>query len=167
MNTIEICPGCSRPAHPGETDDAGYHPACVRAVGVRTHAALTSLDRALRRYERLASPPRHLQIPLVGDLDDVAHAARQARRRGDVERADVLADWCEREWTRQQALACWPGRSRVAWVALRERLARAADWAHRTGTLTPTARLLAADRIRAIEHEIHCHDVNDTLAALN
>ncbi len=132
----------------------------------RAHA-WDALDRALRRYERMASPPRHLQIPLVGDLSDLVRAERRARARGQSERADELADSCAVECERQQKLACWPGRSRVAWETLRDRLLRAVDWADRTGALNPAARLLAADRLQAIDHEIRCHDVVDALAALN
>lgn len=113
--------------------------ASMHSLASMRQQALDSVNLALRRFEALASPPRHLQFPLVGDLDAVVRAERNAIARGDYARAEELADLCEREVERRERLLLWRKgeyrRSRGAWQALANRLATAIDWATRTGAI--------------------------------
>lgn len=126
-----------------------------------------NLRTALSRYERLSSPPRHLLTPLCGDLDAVIRAERRCRERGQLERADELADWAEREYTRRQRLATWSGRSRKAWVAAARRLESAIEWAIRCGALTGDSITFCADRLRDAQFQVQRHDLQAHLDSLN
>lgn len=134
-------------------------------------AALASLNRALCRFEHMASAPRHLQFPLVGDINATLRAERKARERGDHDRADELADWCEREIARSKAYLAWQNgksrRSRVAWQALADRLQTAIEWAVRVGAIDGESVVCASDLQRECLAHVRNHDVIANLDSLN
>ncbi|HKQ66010.1 MAG TPA: hypothetical protein VJZ73_13430 [Methylomirabilota bacterium] len=133
--------------------------------------SIASLNRALRRFERMASPPRHLQYPIVGDLHAVERAASRAFERGDIARGEELAELVHLETVRIGRALSWRDgkrrRSRIAWQALADRLARAIDWAIRTGALTGDSVVFAADRQRECVAQVRHHDTLAALARLN
>lgn len=93
--------------------------------------ALADLNLALRRWERLASPPRHLEYPQLPSTLDAERALLQARIRGDARRAAELLEAIAAELTRRSLLSDWQsgklGRSARAWHALVARLEAAID----------------------------------------
>lgn len=124
----------------------------------RQHA-LDALNAALRRFYRMAEPPRHLQYPLVGNLDTTLALARRARTRGDRTRADMLFDLADREYERRERYAEWlrgqRRRSRVAWLAVAKRIHVALAWAIEIGAIAGEEVVLAADRRNAAMREVH------------
>ena len=133
--------------------------------------ALNNLNTALRRYERLASPPQHLQLPLCGDLEALVLAERRARERGDHVYADELSACCDREAARRQNYQLWlcgqRSRSKTAWWAMADRLTLAIDWCQRTGVLEGNRLTFAKDRQADCEARIRSCDVQVIIDTLN
>lgn len=111
---------------------------------------IDELERASRRYDRLAAPPRWLHYPLVGSLHVVLAFHDRAVQCGDVRRAQELADLGQREYARRELLENWPGRSRVAWQAIADRMQSAFMDAVQAGVIDP-----ASDSARAYLDRIH------------
>lgn len=106
---------------------------------LNTAAISDELARSLRRYERLCSMPRHLQFPLVGDLDAVSRMARKARHDGRLTRADELDAMLEAEYARREQADRWrtgqADRSAACWAGLQCRLWNARQDAVAAGLL--------------------------------
>lgn len=81
-----------------------------------------NLRTALSRYERLAAPPRHLTMPLVGSLDAAEHWLRRHLDTGRYDQAAELSVMVRAERRRIRLLGAWEGRSVWAWRAMRDRL---------------------------------------------
>lgn len=120
-----------------------------------TSTAIRNLRLALTRYERLASPPRHLQLPLVGDLASYRKAHAAAVASGRTERARELGMYIDDELARRARLEQWQGRSPYAWDALVYRLWNARQDAVAAGVLDPTGDAYRAitDRLTDARHE--------------
>lgn len=120
----------------------------------------SELARTLRRYERLCSMPRHLQFPLVGDLDACSRAERTARAAGNTHRANELGALIEAEYERRDRAYCWRtgtfGRSAAAWAGIQCRLWNARAAAVATGLLERGAPsyVFVSDRLRDIEFRL-------------
>lgn len=99
-----------------------------------------ALRLALVRWERLSSPPRHLQFPLVGcGVQALVKAEANARRGGRIAQADELAELVRREQERIYRLEDWRrgtvGRSSAAWDEVTARLWNARQDAVAAGVL--------------------------------
>lgn len=116
----------------------------------RTDAATRNLRLALTRYERLASPPRHLQRPVVGDLAGYQRAHAAAVAAGRTERARELGLAIDDELTRRARLEQWQGRSPYAWAALVCRL-----WNARHDAVAAGVLLHGSDAYRSISDRLN------------
>lgn len=96
-----------------------------RIEDTRRAATTAELMRCITMYERLASPPRHLQYPRVQSLHATITLHDRAVQRGDARRANELAELCQLEYARRDALERWPGRSLKAWRAAADRMTAA------------------------------------------
>lgn len=87
---------------------------------------VTELSRALRRYEALCSPPRHLLYPLASDLPALDRAITRALDRGDEATSLELSAMRVAELLRRDRLRDWQrgvcDRSPCAWDAIELRL---------------------------------------------
>lgn len=113
----------------------------------RHHGQRRALASALLRYERMSSPPGHLQYPLVPSLPGARSAELAAARRGDVRGAAALHDWIAREERRLYRLAHWRGRSVRAWAWTVARLALAIRNARDAGFLVGDMLRYCGDRL--------------------
>lgn len=131
--------------HAAETETRNLAPIADRAAA----DARAELRRALARYEALASTPRHLATPLVGDRASWSRAILAADRAGNAARADELADCLQRDGRRLVLLARFrrQGRSARAWGEVADRLWRALLVAGAAGAIAGDARTAVADRI--------------------
>lgn len=136
-------------------------------IAIAREAAARSLRLALTRYERLAARPRWLDRPLVGDIDGYIRAERRARTSGNTARADELLTAIEREYERQDLRDAWSGRSRKAWAACCERLARAVEWSIRVGAIQGDMAVYCCDRLHDAQNHVKRHDVEARINALN
>lgn len=148
-----FCLKCGTGASPA--DDGG----CGRCgfdtlTDMDRQQVIDELGRASRRYDRLAAPPRWLHYPLVGSLHVVLAFHDRAVQCGDVRRAQELADLGQREYARRELLANWPGRSRIAWQAIADRMQSAFMDAVQTGVIDPASDFARAylDRIHSARH---------------
>jgi hypothetical protein len=113
--------------------------------------AAHALRTALVRYERMASPPRRLQFPILGDLAACQRAYEGHVAAGRTERARELGLAIDDELTRRARLEQWQGRSSAAWDAIVCRLWNARQDAVAAGVLVKGSNTYQAVSDRLVD----------------
>lgn len=121
-------------------------------------SAMDNLNRALRRWERLSAPPRHLDYPVVSDLSRTLRVVARLRDRGQHNAADDLSEQCALEYDRLERVAKWAGRSAAAWHALADRLDAAIAYAEVLAGLAGDSLQCAVDRLHDAESQARWAD---------
>ncbi len=175
QTTIETCPGCSKPAHASETDDAGYHPACTH-IPNGTLVTLPDGSTATAFYQSWDDTYRTAQVVTGGTRVDIGW------RREQLTVSPVLTIKVIKVDNREgrdliQAVGLMPGGQELIRGMIHEghdltartaAIAGVADWIreHRTGwTLAiddtmgkcPTCSSPAPHLHPAVQHGGECH----------
>lgn len=152
------------------------HAVPVTLVTLVTRSPAEELRLALTRYERLSSPPRWMQVPIVSSIDGYERSRDYAIDTGNEARAKELQGWLNAEWRRRELLAqwngrepqctlyttereqraTWKGRTLDAWRELLARMWQARSNAVEAGVLDRASESYRAvsDRIRDVEHRV-------------
>lgn len=142
-----------------------------------TRSPAEELRLALIRYERLSSPPRWMQVPIVSDYYHAMRGWQHAIDIGDEAGAILIASWLRAEERRRvlldvwngghkpivpfelcerEAKATWKGRTLEAWREFLSRLWQARSNAVEAGVLDRASESYrcVSDRIRDVEMRV-------------